>query len=126
VFPFYAVILAATGQLGKDTQLSQLLGIVRLLKLVRLHRVRLLFKRAQYSTEISLMWLTLIRNFTGALVWTHCNACTMYFIAKMYGFEQDQTWIGESIDDMSMFERYITSLYFAVVTFTTVGYGTPN
>lgn len=123
VFPFYVVVLVATGQLGQDNRLSQLLGIVRLFKLVRLHRIRLLFKRAQYSTGISLMWITLIRNFTGALVWTHVNACVMYFIAKMYGFDSSQTWIGENVDSMTMFERYITSLYFSVVSFTTVGYG---
>ncbi len=121
VFPFYPIALAATGQLGKDTQLSQLLGILRLLRLVRVHRVLLLFERAQYSTKISLMWLTLIRNFTGAFVWTHVNACIMYFIAKLFDFDPITTWIGDSLEGMSMFERYVTALYYAVTTFATVG-----
>jgi hypothetical protein len=121
VFPFYPIVLAATGQLGKDTQLSELLGLLRLLRLVRVHRGFTLFQRSQYSTKISLMWLTLIRNFTGAFLWTHFNACIIYFIAKLYSFDPETTWIGDSMAGLSMFERYITSLYLAVTTFATVG-----
>ena len=47
-----------------------------------------------------------------------------YFIARQQDFDANGTWIGGSIEEgLSKTERYLTSLYWSVVTFTTVGYG---
>lgn len=123
VFPFYEVVLAITGELGQDSRTAQYLAMLRLLRLVRLHRVKRLFEIIHYSTRISLMTLTLIRNFVTALVWTHVAACIFYFIARQYSFDADQTWLGDEVLRLSAFERYVTTLYWSIVTFTTVGYG---
>lgn len=123
VLPFYAVALAASGQMGQNSTLAQCLGLLRLFKLVRIHRLMQLFSALKYSAKVSLMWLTLTRNFSAALVWTHLAACIMYFIARLYDFDEDSTWIGGLVADLSTAERYLTSLYWSVVTFTTVGYG---
>ena len=123
VFPFYAVLLAMFNQLGQDTKLSQFLALVRLVRMVRLRRMQLVFEILQYNPNISLMWLTLTRNFCFALVWSHFAACVMYFIARQYDFDPDQTWIGGSLEGLNGRERYLTSLYWSVTTFTTVGYG---
>lgn len=122
VFPFTAVALAATGQMGQDSLLAQYLSLLRLLRFVRLHRLVLLFKLLQYSTKISLFSLTLIRNYFFSIVWCHFNACAFYFIARLQNFDPDNTWLGDN-SSMSIFEQYVTALYFAVVTFTTLGYG---
>jgi hypothetical protein len=119
VFPFYSIALLAAGEMGKNSTLAEYLGITRLLRLVRLHRVKQLFDALQYNTHISLMSLTLTRNFGAALVWTHIAACVMYFIARQHGFEDDETWIGGQVYGQTAFERYITALYWSVVTFTT-------
>ena len=121
VFPFYPVALAISGQMGKDNTTTQYLALLRLFKMVRLHRVELLFLILQYSTKISLMSLTLMRNFSAALVWTHLGACVMYFIARQFDFDPDNTWLGSLVSELNGFERYCTSLYWSVVTFTTVG-----
>ena len=123
VFPFYVLLLACTGQLGQDSRLAQYLNLVRLVRLVRLHRMKQLFDILQFNTHVSLIWLTILRNIAAALVWTHFSACVMYFIARQLNFDGDTTWIGGSFSDMQGFERYLTSLYWSVVTFTTVGYG---
>ena len=47
----------------------------------------------------------------------------MFFIARELAFDPDNTWLGSDIRTLSEFERYVTSLYWSVVTFTTVGYG---
>jgi CRP-like cAMP-binding protein len=47
----------------------------------------------------------------------------MYFIARQFQFDVDDTWIGGSLAGLSPYERYVTTLYWSVVTFTTVGYG---
>lgn len=123
VIPFYLICLQATGTLGEESQFTQNLGLLQLLKLVRIYRVADFFSILQYNRKISLISLTLIRNFSAALVWTHIWACIMFFIARESAFGQD-TWLGsEEVVEMSSFENYIISLYWSVVTFTTVGYG---
>ena len=121
VFPFYLVALAAAGALGEDTTLTQYLALLKLFKMVRLHRMKQLFDILQYSTRVSLMWLTLLRNFGAALLWTHFAGCIFYFISRQDSFDEETTWIGGSIRGLSAFERYCTTLYWSVVTFTTVG-----
>ena len=123
VFPFYVVALAISGELGKDSQKASYLALLQLIRLVRIHRVKQLFDNLQYNSKISLMWLTLIRNFSAALVWTHFAACIMYFIARQFQFDEEDTWIGASLAGLNPYERYVTTLYWSVVTFTTVGYG---
>lgn len=121
VFPFYIVLLALTGEMGQDSRRSQYLALVRLLRLVRLHRVKQLFDSLQYNRRISLMSLTMIRNFGAAIVWTHFAACGIYFIARQYDFADGKTWLGGEVYSLTIYERYITSMYWSIVTFTTVG-----
>ena len=108
---------------GQDNSTTQFLALLRLVKLVRLYRVKQLFDVLQYNARVSLTLLTVTRNFAAALVWSHFSACTMYFIAREFDFDPENTWIGDRVTDMNTFERYVTSLYWAMVTFTTVGYG---
>ena len=123
VFPFYLVALACAGLVGQDTTTSQYLALLRLLKLVRFHRVKQLFDVLQYNVRVSLTWLTVLRNFAAALIWSHFSACVLFFIAREYGFDPDRTWIGDQVGSLDTFELYVTSLYWSIVTFTTVGYG---
>jgi hypothetical protein len=116
VFPFYVVALAITGELGQDSKKAQYLALLRLVKLVRLHRTKQLFDSLQYNTHVSLMTLTLIRNFCFALVWSHFSACVFYFIARQFDFDPDDTWIGGTVNGRNDFERYVTALYWSVVT----------
>lgn len=120
VFPFMAIALAIAGS-GASTRTELLLGLFRLLKLVRLHRLKKLFHDLQYNSHISLMGFTLIRNFSVALFVTHFSACVMYFLARLEDFSED-TWLGPLVLDLNDFERYCTSLYWSITTFTTVGY----
>mmetsp|Transcript_105686 Transcript_105686/g.305801 ORF Transcript_105686/g.305801 Transcript_105686/m.305801 type:complete len:295 (-) Transcript_105686:17-901(-) len=123
IFPFYLVALSIAGDVGDESDIAAYLSLLRLIKLVRLHRMKQLFDHLQYNPHVSLLMLTLLRNFGFAILWSHFAACIFYFIAKKYDFDPDTTWIGGSIDGLNPFERYVTSLYWSVVTFTTVGYG---
>jgi hypothetical protein len=121
VFPFYAIALLISGQWGQNSRLAQYLAILRLSKMVRLHRLRELFRILQYNPHISLIWLTLIRNTSFALVWTHFNGCVMYFIARQENFHTDNSWIGGSLEGLTLAQAYVLTLYWSIVTFTTVG-----
>ena len=119
VFPFYAIALQATGNIGVENQYTQNLGLLRLFKMVRLHRVAVFFSIIQYSSKLSLMSLTLLRNLAVVLVWTHTWACVMFFIARETALDSDNTWLGTTVYGLSEFEQYITSLYWSVVTVST-------
>lgn len=124
IFPFYLIVLACAGQIHKNTHLSQFLALSRLSRLVRSYRVFKLFRILQYNSHVSFTGLTLIRNFSFAIVWSHMAACAMYFIARQFDFS-DHTWLGSKLDVafLSTFERYVVALYWSIVTFATVGYG---
>jgi hypothetical protein len=122
VFPFYAVLLAATGEMGSYSQTSQYLSLVRLARMIVLHRLKLLFEILQFNSRISLSFLTILRNFFFTFVWVHFWACVMYFIARKYDFDPDRTAIGSAVQEgMTIAERYILVLYYTIVTFTSVG-----
>ncbi len=119
VLPCYYFALEISGELGNDSVLASYLSILRLIKLVRLYRLKELFDIVQYNPHVSLMMLTLVRNLGFATVWSHFAACIFYFIAKKNKFDSETTWIGESIQELNGVERYVTSLYWSVVTYVT-------
>ncbi|KAL7493642.1 hypothetical protein ACHAWT_010524 [Skeletonema menzelii] len=123
VVPFYYVAMKISGQMGQSNTLTQNLAFLRLLTLVRLHRVPMFFSIMKYSNKISLISLTMIRDLSVVLTWTHMWACIMFFIARELAFDRDNTWLGSDFEFLTPFEQYVTSLYWSVVTFTTVGYG---
>lgn len=55
----------------------------------------------------------------------HCAACTIYLLADRY-HDQEQTWLWVTLEDFhhkSVWLRYVRSLYWAITTSTTTGYG---
>ena len=116
VFPFYLVVLAASGEVGNDNSKTQYLNLFRLIRLVRLYRVRQLYDTVRFSTKVSFMALTLGRNLLAGILWTHLNACIFYFIARQHNFNGDNTWIGGSVEGATNFERYCTSLYWSITS----------
>jgi hypothetical protein len=121
MFPFYFIALAISGKVGAEETIYyqdplNLLRIFMLVRLVRLHRVFSFFSVIKYSRKVSFVAYTLMRNFSAAVFWCHLWACIMYFIARQYNFDPENTWIGPTHSDLSGFERYIQSLYWSVVT----------
>lgn len=55
----------------------------------------------------------------------HCAGCFNYLIADRYP-NPKQTWIGAvypNFKEESLWDRYVTSMYWSIVTLTTTGYG---
>lgn len=122
VFPFETTALFIAGELGDNSSEALYYSLLRLLRFVRLHRMKHLSDILQYNARVSLLWFTLIRNFAVVLCVTHVEACIMYFLARLRNFGEE-TWLGPIVEDMTGFERYVTALYWSIVTFCTVGYG---
>lgn len=122
VFPFETTALWLLSHSGEADTTALCFSLLRLLRFVRLHRIKKLSNLLQYDARVSLLWFTLIRNFAVVMVFTHAEACIMYFLARLESFDET-TWLGPLVADMTGFQRYITSLYWSIVTFCTVGYG---
>jgi Ion channel len=127
VFPFEFIALWLTGHLhnkdaSSDDTILLYYSLWRLPRFVRLHRLSKLNHVMQYDGHISLLWFTLLRNCAAVLLLTHIEACAMYFIARLDKFSTN-TWLGPLVQDYNGLERYVSTLYFCIVTFCTVGYG---
>lgn len=57
----------------------------------------------------------------------HCAACSYYLLAARYPKSKEaNTWLGSvlpNFEDESLWTRYVVSMYWSIVTLTTVGYG---
>jgi len=123
VIPFGHMALTCAKSLGASNTTYLMLSLLRLLHFVRLHRIVKLSADLRYNARVSLLAFTLLRNFAVVVISCHFQACCMYFLARLHDFDEF-TWLGPIVHDSETgFERYITSLYWSITTFCTVGYG---
>ena len=56
-------------------------------------------------------------------IMSHLSACFYYFTARISDFDES-TWVSRlDLLDSSIYQKYVTSLYWSIQTLTTVGYG---
>lgn len=90
-----------------------------------------LFERLEKDIRLNYLFTRIIKLFVVELYCTHTAACIFYYLATtLPPWEEGYTWIGSlkmgdynyaHFREIDLWTRYITSLYFAVVTMATVG-----
>ncbi|DBA89172.1 TPA: hypothetical protein ACH3X1_016329 [Trebouxia sp. C0004] len=123
-FPFDWIVLWCFDA-AQSNNFHRWLGLLTLLRMLRMYRVVWFYQWCEYSSNIKLLWLTLLRNMSYAWLVAHWAACIFYFIARQNNFT-DTTWVGNNgplFDGKPNMIRYIWSLYWSVTTLATVGYG---
>ncbi|CAH1424938.1 unnamed protein product [Lactuca virosa] len=103
------------------------------IRLSRALRVTEFFEGMEKDIRINYLFTRIIKLFVVELYCTHTAACIFYYLATtMPPAKEGYTWIGSlkmgdynysQFREIDLFTRYITSLYFAIVTMATVGYG---
>ncbi|KAK6127426.1 hypothetical protein DH2020_038815 [Rehmannia glutinosa] len=109
---------------------------VRWLLFIRLTRVRKViyfFQRMEKDIRINYLFTRIVKLIAVELYCTHTAACIFYYLATTLPEEKEgYTWIGSlklgdysysHFREIDIWKRYTTSLYFAIVTMATVGYG---
>ncbi|XXG81801.1 hypothetical protein AAC387_Pa09g2370 [Persea americana] len=109
---------------------------VRYLLWIRLSRVRIVtkfFEKLEKDIRINYLFIRIVKLIVVELYYTHTAACIFYYLATTLPPSQEgYTWIGslklgdytfKNFREIDFLKRYLTSLYFAIVTMATVGYG---
>ncbi|KAL5545186.1 hypothetical protein UlMin_008970, partial [Ulmus minor] len=103
------------------------------IRLSRACRVTEFFEKLEKDIRINYLFTRITKLFVVELYCTHTAACIFYYLATTVPpAKEGYTWIGSlkmgdysysHFRDIDLWKRYITSLYFAIVTMATVGYG---
>ncbi|KAI3710060.1 hypothetical protein L2E82_39833 [Cichorium intybus] len=111
--------------LCKDRKSEIGFKVLSMLRLWRLRRVSSLFARLEKDIRFNYFWIRCTKLISVTLFAVHCAGCFNYLIADRYP-DPTRTWIGAVYPDFktdSIWNRYVTSLYWSIVTLTTTGYG---
>ncbi|XP_010069439.2 potassium channel SKOR isoform X1 [Eucalyptus grandis] len=103
------------------------------IRLSRALRVTEFFEKLEKDIRINYLFTRIVKLIVVELYCTHTAACIFYYLATtMPRSKERYTWIGSlkmgdysysNFRNIDLWTRYITSLYFAIVTMVTVGYG---
>ncbi|KAK6774975.1 hypothetical protein RDI58_025976 [Solanum bulbocastanum] len=114
---------------GSKEEVRYLLWI----RLSRARRITYFFQKMEKDIRINYLFTRIVKLITVELYCTHTAACIFYYLATTLSEQQEgYTWIGSlklgdysysNFRDIDLWTRYTTSMYFAIVTMATVGYG---
>lgn len=140
IIPFHEV------QTGGELKALKLLRLLRLFKLLRILRSGRILKRFEDSVNIDYNVITLCKFVVGTLMIAHWLACMFQLLARVVGQKDDWVvrYFSNFIDgdlfaschaatdfnnelraclNISPWATYIASIYWALVTMSTIGYG---
>uniref|UniRef100_A0ACD5ZRR3 Uncharacterized protein n=1 Tax=Avena sativa TaxID=4498 RepID=A0ACD5ZRR3_AVESA len=114
---------------GRKEELRYLLWI----RLTRALKVTEFFTDLEKDIRVNYLFTRIVKLILVELYCTHTAACIFYYLATtLPELMEGHTWIGSlqlgdysysNFREIDITTRYITSMYFAIVTMATVGYG---
>ncbi|XP_024521068.1 potassium channel KOR2-like [Selaginella moellendorffii] len=114
---------------GRHEEIRYMLWI----RLYRVRKVERFFKRLEKDIRVHYFVARIAKLLTVELYCTHTAACIFYYLATTMAHSQESyTWIGSltlgdfsyhNFHEIDLLKRYVTALYWAILTMATVGYG---
>eukprot|EP00899_Mesostigma_viride_P012367 jgi/Mesvir1/21130/Mv08885-RA.1 len=105
---------------AKQSTQTLILSGLGMLRLIRLHRLATLFTKVERDVRFNYVLIRVVKFVMCIFFVGHWAACYFFFLSTRY--VATDTWIGET-GDAGILELYVTSLYWSITTYTTVGYG---
>ncbi len=110
-----------------EFELTKALGILRLLRLTRINQVRSILAEMEDKLIKSKKVNTLVRMvkvLATTMITAHIGACLVYLFGRREAWYENDGWlVAKSLTQNSLTNKYFNSLYWAMTTITTVGYG---
>ena len=117
----------STSNATKIVKLIRIFRFLRILRLIRLAKLkRILFKIEDFiSSNVVAALFVFLRLIFLIFFLAHSTACVFYYVSFSGSEDNPVTWQGEAMKlaDHSISDIYVTGLYWAFTTMSTVGYG---
>ncbi|PIN13562.1 K+-channel ERG [Handroanthus impetiginosus] len=100
-------------------------GYFSMLRLWRIRRVSAMFQRLEKDRNYNYIMVRVAKLACVTLFSVHCGACIFYLLADRYK-DPSKTWMAlsdENFHEEPLWDKYITSIYWSIVTCTMIGYG---
>lgn len=128
LFHFLVVNVVCMNQAcGEKEEVRYLLWI----RLFRARKVTDFLEKLEKDIRINYLFIRIVKLIVVELYCTHTAACIFYYLATTLPQSMERyTWIGSlklgdhtyaHFREIDLYTRYVTSLYFAIVTMATVG-----
>jgi hypothetical protein len=119
-FPFDLIVILIGDLSVVNVSLVLFLRLLRLLRVVRLLKI---FQQWSEKSWTNSGYLRIQKFLIIILLAIHWIACLWFFTAYLDRFPPDSWVVRAGIETADNFTQYLRSLYWAIVTMTTVGYG---
>ncbi|XP_059070022.1 potassium channel KAT2 isoform X1 [Cryptomeria japonica] len=120
--PFQIIYLAFTENGNANNEIFIFLNMLRLW---RLRRISELFTKLEKDIRFNYFWTRIVKLISVTLFVVHSAACFYYWLAAHYS-NRGNTWLESTIPNFkekSIWRGYVASIYWAITTVTTIGYG---
>ena len=97
--------------------------ILRQLRLLRVVRLFVIFRRWQSLSWTNTGYLRIAQFFTLVMLFIHWIACAWFLVPYLEGFPENCWVVQQGIERARPATQYIRSLYWVIQTMATVGYG---
>lgn len=111
------------GVSGISISSVSLVLIFRSFRLLRIIRLFFIFSRWEELSWINSGYLHIMKFLAFVILLIHWIACAWFLVAFVGGFPEGCWVLREEVESASSSTQYIRSLYWAITTMTTVGYG---
>lgn len=119
-FPIDIILL---GVRGINISGISLVLMFRLFRLLRIVRLLVIFRRWEELSWTNSGYLRITKFLSSVLLLMHWIACAWFLVAFIGHFPESCWVVREEVENATPGTQYIRSLYWAITTMTTVGYG---